>query len=388
VVKEANVYARAGFKVTVYATWHDQNLLEADRLLLEPTITYKAGANLLDWNGLQTKIIRLRRLLGRFLVKYLGIQTRTALGYDFKNYLKKLESENADLYIGHQEQGMALAKALIEKDYKVAFDFEDWHSKDLMPKDRAYRPTKLLELLEKYLLEKATYCYTTSESMAAAMSSYHHAPKPEVIYNSFFASDRKRMDGHRKDLNHHLTPSVYWFSQVIGRGRGLELLFEALSLVKTPFQLHLRGKISDTFRQELQSMTPKNIELYIHDLVVPDELISRIAEHDLGIAFEESLPESRNYTVTNKVFHYLQSGIPILATETAGQLEIAEKIPGAIKVVKRHPIVIASAFDNLLGDLASLRERKEASWKSGQDIFSFENQAAHLLYLTNQTLTF
>jgi hypothetical protein len=35
-----------------------------------------------------------------------------------------------------------------------------------------------------------------------------------------------------------------------------------------------------------------------------------------------------------------------------------------------------------------LRERKEASWKSGQDIFSFENQAAHLLYLTNQTLTF
>lgn len=388
VVKEANVYAKAGFKVTVYATWHDQGLLDTDRLLLDSSIIYKPGVHLLDWNSFQSRIIRFKRLLGRQLVKHLGGQTISALGYGFKTYLKQLKQEQADFYLGHQEMGMALAKALIENGHQVAFDFEDWHSKDLLPKDRLFRPIQLLEQLEKFLLDNAVYCYTTSEVMARAMSEYHQTRISEVIYNSFFSSQREGMDGIQKDMRHHDTPSVYWFSQVIGRGRGLELLFDSLVFVKIPFQLHLRGKISEDYRKELKSNTPVHIELYFHDLVPPEELISRIAEHDLGIAFEESLPESRNYTITNKVFHYFQSGIPILATETEGQIEIFRKAPKAIIVVQRNPKAIAEELDAILTDVKRLKQSRDASWTAGEDIFSFENQANHLLGMLNEKLTF
>ncbi len=388
VVKEANVYARAGYKVIVYGLWFENIILKEDKSLLENSIKYKAGVNLLDSISFYSKKIRLQRLIGRTLVKYFGVQNVWALGYDFNNYLKKLLTENADIYIGHEEMSMALGKELIKKGKKVAFDFEDWHSKDLLPYDRAHRPIKLLEHLENYLLNKSAYCYTTSDAMATALSHYYNAPKPQVVYNSFLASSRMNMDGHYKDIKHHQLTSVYWFSQVIGPGRGLELLFEALPMVQTPFQLHLRGRISDNYRQLLITLTPKHIELYFHDLVSPEELISRIAEHDLGIAFEETKPESRNYTITNKVFHYLQSGIPILATETAGQSEVAQKSPNAIKVVKRTSKKIAKALDEILDNKQELVHMKTASWQLGKNVFSFENQETLLLRMLKGSLDF
>lgn len=379
VVKEANVYAEAGYKVTVFSTWYDVDLLDSDKSLLHPDVVYKSGIDLLEWDSTYSKIVRFKRAVGRKLVKIFGIQSTASLGYGFNSYLRQLQKEKADRYIGHQEMGMALAKKLILRGKKVAFDFEDWHSKDLLPIDRAYRPLKLLEHLECFLLEKALYTYTTSETMSKAMSTYYKAESPWVIYNSFGASDREFIDGRSIDIEDHSLPSVFWFSQVIGRGRGLELLLEALSFVKTPFQLHLRGHIAEPYAKLLKLMTPKHIQLYIHTMVPPEELISRIAEHDLGIAFEETMPESRNYTITNKVFHYLQSGIAILATETQGQKEIAKIAPDAICIVEREAKSIALKLDEILSNNVILDKMKKSSWEAGSKHFDFENERYKLL---------
>ncbi|WP_299228493.1 hypothetical protein [uncultured Psychroserpens sp.] len=385
VVKEANVYAEAGFSVTVYGLWYDKALLENDRALLHSEIIYKAGINLLDYNSFRSKIIRLKRKTARELVKYLNIETINALGYNYKYYLKQLEQEQSCIYIGHEEMSMALSKALLEKGFKVAFDFEDWHSKDLLPEDRVYRPIKLLERLEAYLLEKATYCYTTSEAMSKAMVSYYNTSRrPKVVYNSFLASDRELIDGLNKDIIDQNLPSVFWFSQVISEGRGLELLFDALSYCKVSFQLHLRGEVSRDFKAKLISKTPKEIELYFHDLVLPNQLISRIAEHDIGIAFESTEPKSRNYTITNKVFHYLQSGIAILATETAGQKEIEAKAPEAILLIERDSKEIAKALDRLLSDANRLELMKTSSREAGKHNFAFESSKEQLLHMLNE----
>lgn len=379
VVKEANVYAQAGYHVTVYATWYDADLLEDDRKSLHSKIMYKSGVDLLVWNSTLSIICRFKRMFGRQLVKQFGIQSRAALGYGFYRYLRQLERENADIYIGHQEMGMALAKCLIKRGKKVAFDFEDWHSKDLLSKDRAFRPIKLLEDLECFVLEKALYTYTTSFTMAAAMSTYYNTKIPKVLYNSFWAVNRKYIEGNHVDIKDRSLPSVFWFSQVIGKGRGLELLFEALPLIKTSFQLHLRGRISDHYHEELKLMTPKHVQLHFHELVSPELLISRIAEHDIGIAFEEQLPESRNHTITNKVFHYLQSGIAILATETEGQKEIAKIAPNAICIVQRNAESVALELNEILSNKERLSFMKKSSYDAGTDHFDFAYERIKLL---------
>lgn len=378
VVKEANVYAKANYNVTVYALWHDKDLLEKDKTLLHPTVLYKPGINLLDWNSFNSKRIRLSRKIGRELVKHFKIETIAALGYDFNSYLKLLEDEHADLYIGHEEMSMALAEQLIKKGHKVAFDFEDWHSRDLLPADRVYRPLRLLTYLEGYLLKHAIISYTTSYALANAMAKTYQSPVPKVIYNSFLSAQRTTIDCKNLDRKNLEMPSLYWFSQVISEGRGLELLFESLQRTSTPMQLHLRGDITEAYRNQLIQVTPSHVELYIHKIVPYDQLISRIAEHDLGIAFEETTPESRNLTITNKVFHYLQSGIAILATETGGQNEINDAAPGAICIVDRNPELIALKIEQTISNKAYLDQMKRSSWESGGDIFSFEREVAKL----------
>ncbi|WP_052184308.1 hypothetical protein [Psychroserpens sp. Hel_I_66] len=383
VVKEANVYAQAGYRVIVYALWYDWEMLAKDRALLDERISYKAGIDLLNFNSLNSKYIRLKRKISRLFVKFTGIDTVGALGYDFSSYLEKLLVEDADLYIGHEEMSMALANKLIKKGKIVAFDFEDWHSKDLLPSARKYRPIKLLEYLEGFLLEKAKYTYTTSKAMALAMANGNKSKMPKVIYNSFPSIKLNALDQSSKDRKDKEQPSLYWFSQVISEGRGLELLCEALQKTTTPLQLHLRGKITNDYHHNLKQLLPKNVTLQVHDVVPFQELVSRIAEHDIGIAFEEDKPESRDYTITNKTFHYLQAGIAVLATQTKGQAEIKAIVPNAVAIVERQPEQIATIIEDLLNNPLKLKAMKAASWQAGQGVFAFEKQALKLKEFVN-----
>lgn len=369
--------------MTVYGLWHDQTLLDRDKSLLHSTVSYKAGINLLDSNSLYSIKIRVARKIGRELVKRFQIETIAALGYNFDNYLKLLVQEDADLYIGHEEMSMALAEQLLKKGKNVAFDFEDWHSMDLLPQDRAFRPLKLLKRLEDYLLKNSCYAYTTSQIMALSMAKTYNSDPPKVIYNSFPFKERARMDGMTLDRQDNSKPSLYWFSQVISEGRGLELLLEGLKETKTPMELHLRGAINKSYQLFLENQAPSHVDLYIHLVVPYEDLISRIAEHDLGIAFEETTPESRNLTITNKVFHYLQSGIAILATETAGQNEIAKLAPQAIAIVDTDAKALAFKMDSILSNPELLQTMKKASWEAGQTQFAFENQAEQLKEFIN-----
>lgn len=380
VVKEANVYARAGYKVTVFGLWSDPDLLKKDRRLLEATIQYKAGVDLLDVTSFKARKIRIVRRIGRELVKGLQIETMAALGYDFKGYLTRLKNEAADLYIGHEELSMALAEQLIKEGKNVAFDFEDWHSMDLLPKDRAYRPLRLIERLERFILTNATYTYTTSQAMALAMCDKYNTKPAKVIYNSFPASERNVItEGAHKDRMDLKLPSLYWFSQVISEGRGLELLFQALKLTKTPCQLHLRGHVAPAYRDFLKSNVPPHVQLFLHEVVPYHVLLSRIMEHDLGIAFEEDYPENKNLTISNKIFHYLQAGVAVLATETAGQKEIANRALKAVCTSTDNPNIMAAKIDGILADTSILEQMKNASWDAGGTTFAFENEEIKLL---------
>ena len=371
-MKEANVYNNAGYKVTVYGLWYTEEILNNDLSLLDSGIVYKAGIDLRAWSSFRSVYIRLKRRISRQMVKMWGINSIGALGYDYKNYLLKLKSERSDLYIGHEEMSMALSKDLIETGHHVIFDFEDWHSKDLMPKDRRYRPLKLLEHLEAFLLKKACYCYTTSHAMSKALASYYEVSRPRVIYNSFRTSERQHMDSRFVDRTDKDLPSLFWFSQVISAGRGLELLFKALSLCNQPCQLHLRGSITDVYREHLEQKCPQHVNLYIHDLVHKSELISRIKEHDIGIAFEDDTPENKDLTISNKIFHYLQSGIAILATRTKGQAEIHERCPQAVALVDRDARKISKKLESILEQAQTIQLMKEASLSGGEHPFSYE----------------
>jgi glycosyltransferase involved in cell wall biosynthesis len=377
VVKEANCLVHYGFNVTVFSLWHEEKVLEADFSLLSRKITYKAGANLLHRN-LKTNILRLERRFYREIVRFFGFQSKRSLGYGYSNYLSKLKAENADLYIGHQEMSMALSKELMESGFKVAFDFEDYHSHDLLPKDMKYRPLQLLKFLQGYLLNNAQYCTTTSDALAQELAKEYRSKIPMTIYNSFHRFNANRGKKENNNIN-----SLVWISQVIGPGRGLELFIKGVKMSKMTFELTLIGKKEEKYSKEIQKLAPNNLVIHFIDFIPSNQIHQELKKFDLGVAFEEFFPLSRNLTITNKIFHYLTSGIAILATNTKGQIELSIKADNAVAIVQTNPEAIAAVLDRVFSDTNQLERMKEKSKYYGESVFCFENEETKIIGLVN-----
>jgi glycosyltransferase involved in cell wall biosynthesis len=218
--------------------------------------------------------------------------------------------------------------------------------------------------------------------MSEALASEFGCPKPTVLYNAFPWSDRKHLDSVFLDRQDRRLPSIHWFSQTLGHDRGLEDLIAALPLLKHEAEIHLRGKPARGFERWLAQRTPEawRGRIKVHGLVSNAELLSRIAEHDIGFAGETSLIRSRDLTVTNKILYYLLAGLAVVASETAGQKEVAEQAPGGVSLYPPgNSVELAARLDVLLGSSDALRQAKIAVLAAAKRAFCWERQEKELL---------
>jgi glycosyltransferase involved in cell wall biosynthesis len=125
----------------------------------------------------------------------------------------------------------------------------------------------------------------------------------------------------------------------------------------------------------------------VEALVPAAELASRVAEHDIGLALEDSSIPSRNLSVSNKVFHYLQSGLAIVATPTAGQREILSRCGAAGRVLPATtPGALAEALDCYLGNPEFLARAKSAAREASQRLFPWKEEEAKLVAAAHRAL--
>ena len=363
--KEAEALANAGHDVTVAGFWSDPELVRRDRLFMknkkwrfEPIIDFQPHQKINNF------FVRLRSRLAREKFQKLGIFSPSLLGYGARAMLRYALQQKADLTIVHSEGGLWVGCQLLDRGYQVGVDFEDWFSEDLLPEARASRPIKQLKSLENRLINECTYCLTTSHAMAEAMAKAYNAKSPTVIYNTFPWEERKQLDGKICDRQNLNIPSIHWFSQTIGEGRGLEILFQSLQYIKEPIEIHLRGNYSKNARQwlELQISPEWHDHLFIHSTVPNYELLSRIAEHDIGLALEIPYCHNKQLTISNKFFQYLQAWLALIATDTDGQSEILSKHPEIVELISNNnAIALANAINNLVDFPLVLEAKKQAS---------------------------
>jgi glycosyltransferase involved in cell wall biosynthesis len=225
--------------------------------------------------------------------------------------------------------------------------------------------------------------------MSEALAREFGCPQPTVVYNAFPWSDRESIDGLFKDRRDRRLPSIHWFSQTLGHGRGLEDLIAALPLLKHAAEIHLRGKPVIGFESWIEHRLPEawRVRIKIHPLVTNSELLSRIAEHDIGFAGETPLIRSRDLTVTNKILHYLLAGLAVVASETAGQREVAVQAPGGVFLYRSGDAsALAARLDALLGSADALRQAKSAALDAAERTFCWERQEPALLDSVNRAL--
>ena len=104
--KEAFVYEKMGFHVTVLTMWQSNELLQRDVALLQGhTIQYKAYLNLIpgEINGLLRFFYRLRGRFASELQKRIKFSTPWAISHAPELLVKKAIEERAHHYSAHLE---------------------------------------------------------------------------------------------------------------------------------------------------------------------------------------------------------------------------------------------------------------------------------------------
>jgi len=381
--KEAETLANAGHDVTVHGFWFDPELVKRDRILIankkwrfEPIVDFQPTHGLNNWK------IRLQSRLAKAQFQQFGIFSPGLLGYGAKAMLNVARQARADLTIVHSEVGLWVGNQLLNEGFRVGVDFEDWFSEDLPPTARAARPIAQLKALESRLARECTYCLTTSHALAEALAKAYQAPKPTVIYNTFPWAEREQIDRQKRDRHNSNLPSLHWFSQTIGPGRGLETLFQALPHLHIPVEIHLRGNYPESARQWLEQLVTSEWRdrIFIHPTVPNVELLSRIAEHDIGLALEIPYCFNKQFTTSNKLFQYLQAGLAVIATDTAGQREILSQQHAIGRLIPNNdPVALAQALKDLLCNSEKFAAAKAASLEAAKERFCWEKQAEILL---------
>lgn len=380
VLKEATALGRAGYAVTVLtvrnhvaAETHDRALLPGAPFTRE-VVDVLAGSRASFGSRLGT-------WLARKAGAALGWQSPRALG-PAGPLLRKARALTADLTLVHNEVAHYVGTRLLREGRRVAADIEDWHSEDLLPQDRVGRPLGLLREIERTLLHGCIHTTTTSHALADALHGRYGGRRPEIIANSFpLQPPRHRSTG--------APPTFFWFSQTLGPGRGLEAFLAAWAQTREASQVVLLGEARGGYDAQLRALLPpgKRAQLGFRPLVSPTALPAAIAAHDIGLALEDPAIVNRDLTITNKILQYLNAGLAVVATPTAGQREVLARRPEAGVVVDPSDVpAFARALDALLADRAGLARRQHAARQLAESVYCWEIEEPRLLALVADSL--
>lgn len=387
VFKEASVLGQAGHSVTVLTPRNHAPSEPLDTALSAGAPFRRVPLDLLPGYGTPRWRIFLRLLrhrLGRQAMTRLRWPNLHALG-PAAVLLRAARSHPADLTIVHNEVPHGIGTRLLDDGRRVAADIEDWHSEDLLPQDRLARPLGLLRAVERRLLHGAAHTTTTSHALADALHARYGGHRPHVISNSFplqpAPTARSTVD---------VTPAFFWFSQTLGPGRGLEQFLAAWALTRHPSRVVLLGETRAGYGQHLVSLLPSHLrsQVAFRPLVSPADLPAVIASHDIGLALEQSFIVNRDLTITNKIIQYLNAGLAIVASDTAGQREVLAHDSAAGVIVETHDTgAFAATLDGLLSDRAALARRQAAARRLAEDVYCWERETPRLLALVEKALS-
>jgi glycosyltransferase involved in cell wall biosynthesis len=394
-VKEADALSEAGYKVTVIAVNNhaaqdkeDECLILSRKWRLE-TVNYRRSGirERFLWllTGCRKRIFD--TILSRITLGY-GVAER-AQGREYSELCRLARRYPADLYIVHHVEALGAAYRAAKK-YRAlfAFDSEDFHSGESDADCRSGRLERI-EYLEAKYLPRCNYVTASSEGIAGALSEKYGVACPEVILNVFPLEPHGNLNEiHQNRIMKE--PSLYWYSQVIGPGRGLDEVIRALSIVGRSVQLHLRGAPMNGFNQQLKEMAASmglQDRLYFHPPASPADLI-RLAElHDIGLSIEPGKDPNNLLAASNKLFSYMVAGLAIIATDTLGQKHIMSRVPDAgIVCRKADAASLAEAIDLLISDPSRLARAKRASREAAVHLFNWETEKKKLLKIVENCM--
>jgi hypothetical protein len=386
-VKEADALTEAGFSVRVVACRRHEWISRMDDQLLA---TRSWRCDFVDWTR-QTHPVkfwssRCRQHLAMRAARWIGGSTRIkarAIGRVVPEMEKLAAAEPADLIIGHNIPALPAAVGAARRlGCAAGFDAEDSHADMWLHCNGPRLADRLAESLERKLLPACRHLTSASPLIAEAYRQRYGVNNMVTILNVFPLSMRPathpptRPDGPLR---------LYWFSQTIGRNRGLEDIVEAMGQVKDiPIELNLRGNWQPGYREELHALAASRLlpaDCIKHFTPAPPDEMSRLsAEFDVGLAVEPGCSTNNSIALSNKIFTYLLAGNAIAATATPAQSQLCHQLgAAAFSFLPGDSTALGAQFRLWHADRAALDTARRCAWDLGGQRYHWDVEKEKLV---------
>lgn len=289
---------------------------------------------------------------------------------------------DAEFYLAHNLAALPAAAAAASRSRgKLGVDLEDCHWGEYADGDDS-RQRALARHVEDRYLPRCQHLTAASPMIAAHYEQRLGRPVTPIL-NVFPLAERPPIlrSGPVERAGEPLT--MYWFSQTLGPGRGLEWVIAALRRVKTPVRLVLRGQPVAGYLDHLWALARQagavvpGLEQRIEFLpiVPPQDLVVHCARYDIGLSVEDGLTLNHRLCLGNKIFYYLLAGLPVILSDTPAQIALAKSL-GEAAVVAPYGDAdgLAQAILPWLSNPDRLREARHKAWSLATTRYNWESE--------------
>ena len=233
-------------------------------------------------------------------------------------------------------------------------------------------------MMEKKLLKKVDSFVTVGESLKNYFNKKYNVKNINVVLNVPFKSNNILPVNLHEKLGLDPTDFLVIYQGMLNLGRGLYFMIETLKYTNPNVKLIVLGY--GTLKKSLAEFTKinnLNDRVLFHDKVDADILLNYTAGANCGICLLEPLNLSCENAAPNKLFEYINAGIPVIASNTPECKRLLSVYSVGV-LVNNNPIEIADAINNLSkNDLTIYKENCALAAKK----YNWENQELVLLNL-------
>jgi glycosyltransferase involved in cell wall biosynthesis len=295
-----------------------------------------------------------------------------AAGRGYRDLLNVARSEPADLFYGGTSGGLAVvAQAARSAGVPYGLDLEDFHE-DCEHGPAGDRSRDLVHRLLLEVLPEAAFVTAGSSAIAAQYQQAYGIPVLP-IHNTF--SLPAQAPDPESPGNGALR--LYWFSQTIGAGRGLEDVVRAIGLAGIRAELHLRGREVPQYVADLRrlaSETSAQLLVHVHQPAPPGEMVQLSLPYDIGLSPEQGQTLNNRLCLGNKPLTYVLAGLAVVITESVGQRSFADDLgEGALRYPAGDVASLADGLRRWSEDRGLLHRARQAAWQAAKHRWNWEH---------------
>jgi glycosyltransferase involved in cell wall biosynthesis len=199
---------------------------------------------------------------------------------------------------------------------------------------------KIWQWVERTFVPRFHLAYTVSQGLSDLFSSQFLRPF-HVIRNVPY---QRKLPMVKKQ-----EPGYLLYQGALNEGRGLENLLEAMPQLPVKLKLAGEGDLSASLREKAKALYLENKVEFL-GFLSPDKLREVTDDAYIGINLLEPVGKSYYYSLANKFFDYIQSGVPQICIDFPEYRHLNRQYKVAVLVKNTSVCEIKSAVERLLND--------------------------------------